>query len=162
MDRAHRFGWKNERRNNNMIRDFILKDIDCIMDLWLETNKQAHDFIESSYWDDNFIPVKEMLPQSTIYVYECNNQIQGFIGLMGDYIAGIFISKDNQSKGVGKKLLDYTKEKYMKLSLQVYQRNVRAVQFYLREGFTISKEQVDEETGEIEYIMKWSRHQTSN
>ena len=138
-----------------MIRDFMLKDIDDIMRLWLETNKQAHDFIESSYWDSNFTSVKEMLPQSTIYVYECDSQIQGFIGLIDDYIAGIFISKDNQSRGIGKKLLNYTKEKCDKLTLQVYQKNARAVQFYLREGFGISKEQMDEESGEIEYFMEW-------
>lgn len=154
-------GLENQRRKNNMIRDFMLKDIDCIMALWLETNKQTHDFIESSYWNNNFLSVKKMLPQSTIYVYECNNQIQGFIGLIDDYIAGIFISKDNQSRGIGKKLLDYTKERCMKLSLQVYQRNVRAVQFYLREDFTISKEQVDKETGEMEYVMEWSPHQAT-
>ncbi|MDD4564710.1 MAG: GNAT family N-acetyltransferase [Eubacteriales bacterium] len=138
-----------------MIRDFMLKDIDDIMCLWLETNKQAHDFIESSYWDSNFTSVKEMLPQSTIYVYECDSQIQGFIDLIDDYIAGIFISTDNQSRGIGKKLLNYTKEKCDKLTLQVYQKNARAVQFYLREGFGISKEQMDEESGEIEYFMEW-------
>ena len=138
-----------------MIRDFMLEDIDCIMHLWLETNKQAHYFIESSYWDSNFLSVKEMLPQSTIYIYDCNNQIQGFIGLIDNYIAGIFISKDNQSRGIGRKLLNYAKEKWEKLTLQVYQKNTRAVQFYLREGFSISKEQVDEETGEIEYFMEW-------
>ena len=96
-----------------------------------------------------------MLPQSTIYVYECDSQIQGFIGLIDDYIAGIFISKDNQSRGIGKKLLNYTKEKCDKLTLQVYQKNARAVQFYLREGFGISEEQIDEETGEVEYFMEW-------
>lgn len=141
--------------NQGEIRIFTLKDINRIMHLWLETNKQAHDFIDSSYWDNNFISVKEMLPQSTIYVYDCNNQIQGFIGLIDNYIAGIFISKENQSRGIGKKLLNYTKEKCDKLTLQVYQKNGRAVQFYLREGFSISKEQVDEETGEIEYFMEW-------
>lgn len=139
-----------------MIRDFTLKDIDDIMHLWLETNKQAHDFIESSYWDSNFVSVKEMMPQATIYVYESNGQIQGFIGLMDDYIAGIFISRDNQSKGIGKRLLDYTKEKCDKLTLEVYKKNARAVQFYLREGFNISKEEIDEETGESEYFMEWS------
>lgn len=139
-----------------MIREFMLNDIDCIMDLWLETNKQAHDFIKSSYWESNFMSVKEMLPQSTIYVYDCNNQVQGFIGLIDNYIAGIFISKDNQSSGIGKKLLNYVKEKYERLTLQVFQKNDRAVQFYLREGFSISKEQMDEETGEIAYFMEWS------
>lgn len=139
-----------------MIREFMLNDIDYIMNLWLETNKQAHDFIKSSYWESNFITVKEMLPQSTIYVYDCNNQIQGFIGLIDNYIAGLFISKDSQSSGIGKKLLNHVKEKYERLTLQVFQKNDRAVQFYLREGFSITKEQVDEETGEIAYSMEWS------
>ncbi|WP_268913560.1 N-acetyltransferase [Lentilactobacillus sp. SPB1-3] len=140
-----------------MIRDFALDDIDDIMHLWLETNKQAHDFIESSYWENNFESVKEMMPHATIYVYESDGQIQGFIGLMDDYIAGIFISKDNQFKGIGTRLLNYTKEKRDKLTLEVYKKNTRAVQFYLREDFNISKREIDEETGESEYFMEWSQ-----
>lgn len=46
-------------------------------------------------------------------------------------------------------------KKCERLTLQVYQKNAPAVQFYLREGCSISKEQVDEETGEIEYFMEW-------
>jgi ribosomal protein S18 acetylase RimI-like enzyme len=101
--------------------------------------------------------VKEMLPNSTIFIYEDNNIIQGFIGLVESYIAGIFINANSQSKGIGKTLLDYVKENQSELSLQVYKKNVRAVKFYLREDFVFSKEQMDENTGEVELVLKWTK-----
>lgn len=138
-----------------MIRDFREDDIDKVMKLWLDTNLQAHYFINSSYWENNYNMVKEILPKSTIYVYDENNEIKGFIGLMECYIAGIFVSDKWQSKGIGKVLLDYVKEQNAELSLSVYKKNNRAKQFYLREGFTIYSEQIDKSTGEVEFIMKW-------
>ncbi len=127
------------------------------MKIWLETNIKAHHFIEESYWQENYEMVKEMLPNSKIFVYEDNNIIEGFIGLMESYIAGIFINANSQSKGIGKALLDYVKEKHFELSLQVYKKNVRAVKFYLREDFVVSKEQIDENIGEAELVMIWTK-----
>ncbi|WP_143316463.1 N-acetyltransferase [Clostridium sp. HBUAS56017] len=140
-----------------MIREFRTKDIDRIMQLWIDTNILAHNFIDSKYWQDNFEAVKEMMPKATIYVYEKNGAIQAFIGLMESFVAGIFVSSNFQSKGIGKLLLDYSKSKHNELSLCVYKKNNDALRFYLREGFTISTEQVDENTGEIELVMKWKK-----
>lgn len=138
-----------------MIRDFKNKDIDRIMALWLDTNISTHHFIDSDYWKSNYTTVKAMMPSATIYVYEENNVIQGFIGLMDDYIAGIFVSQPFQSKGIGKKLLDYAKDRKDTLSLNVYKENDRAVKFYLREHFNICKEQIDQDTGKMELKMNW-------
>ncbi len=140
-----------------MIRTFQNDDLDTIMKLWLETNRNAHDFIDEGYWLRNYDTVKGLLPSSTIFIYEDNNMLQGFIGLMDHYIAGIFVNAACQSKGVGKALLDHAKEKHSQLSLHVYKRNVRAVRFYLREGFTVLKEQIDENTGEVELEMNWMK-----
>lgn len=138
-----------------MIRDFRITDLDRIMQLWLNTNIQAHNFINSRYWRNNFDAVKEIMPKAAIYVYEQNGEIQAFIGLMESFVAGIFVSSNSQSKGIGKLLLDYSKGKWDELSLCVYKKNNGALRFYLREGFKISAEQVDENTGEIEFVMKW-------
>jgi len=62
------------------------------MELWLETNISAHSFIKDEYWSENFDVVKGMMPNANIYLYEENDIIQGFVGLMDDYIAGIFVS----------------------------------------------------------------------
>lgn len=140
-----------------MIRKFKIDDLDKVMKIWLETNIKAHDFIDKSYWQGNYEMVKEMLPNSRIFVYEDNNIIQGFVGLTESYIAGIFINENSQSKGIGKALLNYVKENHSELSLQVYKKNIRAVEFYLREDFVVSKEQIDENTGEVELVLNWTK-----
>ncbi|MEG2295264.1 MAG: GNAT family N-acetyltransferase [Oscillospiraceae bacterium] len=140
-----------------MIREFKSQGIEIIMKLWLETNISAHSFIKSDYWKNNYDVVKESMPDALIYIYEENDVIQGFIGLMDDYIAGIFVSVQLQSKGIGKKLLDYAKSKRNKLSLNVYKKNKRAVNFYVGAYFLVSNEQVDENTGEIELSMSWAK-----
>jgi len=138
-----------------MIREFRADDIDSIMQLWLETNIQAHSFINQKYWQDNFVAVKEEIPKATVYVYEQDGQILAFIGLAGDYIAGLFVSKNFQSKGVGKLLLDYSKSKHNELTLRVYEKNNRALKFYLREKFLLLESDTDENTGEPELAMMW-------
>lgn len=140
-----------------MIREFRNQDLDSIMELWLNTNISAHNFIKKEYWQSNFDEVKLMMPKAEVYVYEENGNIQGFVGLINDYIAGIFVLSQYQSKGIGKMLLVYIKKKRNRLNLSVYKENNKAVRFYLRENFAIEKEQVDENTGKSELKMNWFR-----
>ncbi len=60
-----------------------------------------------------------------------------------------------QSQGIGKRLLDFVKERKESLYLSAYEKNERAVRFYQREGFVIREERLDESTGEKEYVMVW-------
>ena len=140
-----------------MIRKMQNTDINRVVDIWLRTNLKAHDFIPAKYWKNNFRLVKEMLLQAEVYVYENDQKIQGFIGANGEHIEGIFVSGEMQSQGIGKLLLDYVKNKKHKLSLNVYQKNVRAMHFYQREGIEIQREDFDQATGEKEYVMIWSQ-----
>lgn len=139
-----------------MIRKLKETDINKVAEIWLDTNIKAHDFIPEKYWKDNFNMVKDMFPQSEIYIYENGKIIQGFIGRDNDYIAGIFVSSEAQSQGIGKVLLDFVKTKKEKLRLNVYQKNTRAIQFYQREGFKIQNENLDINSGEKEYVMTWN------
>lgn len=140
-----------------MIRKFKIDELETVMKIWLKTNITAHDFIPEDYWQGNYKLVKKILPDATVFVYEENNAILGFIGLTKNCIAGIFIDANSQSKGIGKALLDYVKKSYSELSLQVYKKNPRAVKFYLREDFVVSNEQTDENTGETEFVMNWTK-----
>lgn len=140
-----------------MIRELHRTDIDHVAEIWLDTNIKAHCFISSRYWKNNFEAVKEQLSQAEVYVYEDESGIHGFIGLQDDYIAGIFVCYEFQSRGIGKQLLDYAKNIRQKLQLSVYQNNIRAVRFYQREGFELQHKGVDEDTKEIEYLMVWTQ-----
>lgn len=140
-----------------MIREAQSGDLDRLMQLWLTTNLEAHSFVPADYWTGNFEAVAGMLPEAMIYVYEDSDGIQGFVGLMENYIAGIFVSSAAQSMGIGKRLLERAKEGREELSLHVYQKNARAVDFYRREGFVVECEGMDEENGEADFCMSWSR-----
>ncbi|MDO4333165.1 MAG: N-acetyltransferase [Eubacteriales bacterium] len=143
-----------------MIRILRGNDLAAVMQIWLKTNRKAHDFISENYWTDNYATVNEILPQAEVYVYEddTTNQIDGFIGFTdNNYIAGIFVREAAQSKGIGKQLLNYAKEIKSTMILRVYQKNTRAVSFYQREQFAIQSENVDDSTNEKEYVMTWSK-----
>lgn len=142
-----------------MIRKFERGDLDRVMQIWLNTNLEAHDFVREEYWKGNYEAVKEMLLQAEIYVYEDENahKVQGFIGLVENYIGGIFVESGARSRGIGGQLLRYVKEFKTCLTLEVYQKNERAVRFYQREAFLIQSEEIEPDTGEKEYCMCWKR-----
>ena len=142
-----------------MVRQYSDNDIDAVMQIWLDTNIQAHHFIPSDYWRTNCNMVREMLPHAEIYVHvdDTAGFIDGFIGLTDNYIAGIFVKEDKQSKGIGKQLLNYVKNIKSNISLSVYQKNTKAVRFYKREQFQIVSENVDDITNEKEFIMEWNK-----
>ena len=140
-----------------MIRKLRKTDLDEVAYIWLHTNKKAHDFIAETYWDEHFEMVEGMLGDAEIYGFEEQGQIKGFVGLDGEYIAGIFVREKEQSLGIGKQLLDFVKSLKGQLKLNVYQKNERAIKFYTREQFEIQDEQTDEATGEAEYLMLWKK-----
>lgn len=140
-----------------MIRKFETKDTERVMQIWLEVNMEAHEFVPSDYWLSQYQSVQEQLLQADIYVYEQDKEIQGFVGMMDDYLAGIFVDKKCRSMGIGKGLLECVKKNYPAFSLNVYQKNRRAVDFYLREGLFIVSKGVDENTAETDYIMAWNQ-----
>lgn len=138
-----------------MIRALQKADLDRAAEIWLEGNLSAHSFIPARYWRNNFEAVKGMLSRAEVYVCEEDGQIQGFLGLDGGYIAGIFVRAGGRSRGVGRRLLDFAKGRRERLTLSVYQKNFPAIRFYRREGFVFLEKHRDENTGEMEYLMAW-------
>ncbi len=140
-----------------MIRHMSDLDTDAVAQLWLEANMDAHGFIPESYWRGNLERVRGMLGEAEVYVYEDAGGIEGFIGLTGSRVAGLFVRAGARGRGTGKRLLDLAKLMRDRLELGVYAKNERALRFYEREGFGISGEGVDAETGEAEYEMRWGK-----
>lgn len=140
-----------------MIRKLETKDIDKIMDIWLSSSIDGHKFIDEKYWRDNYDTVKNVyIPMSEVFVYEDNNDIKGFIGILNnEFIGALFVDKNSQGLGIGSKLINYALNKYNKLNLAVYKDNENAVKFYNNKGFKIINKQQNEDSGFIEYIMEY-------
>ncbi len=131
-----------------MIRKMKDEDTTKVMTIWTKGNFYAHPFIERDYWISNYNKVKEeYLKQAETYVYEENEEIKGFISILNNtYIGALFVKKDFLRQGIGKRLLNYCKERKEKLTLQVYEKNVDATLFYLAMGFKNIRIQIDEST----------------
>lgn len=141
-----------------MICPFEKADLPSILQIWLNGNLQAHSFIPGDYWTSHYEMVRAALPQAEIYVHKnSSQQIDGFIGLSGNYIEGLFVKANAQSQGIGKQLLTYAKSIKPALYLKVYEKNTRAIQFYLREQFIIQSENTERTTDQHEYTMVWRK-----
>lgn len=65
------FGTRNKQLvDRELVRQYSDNDIDAVMQIWLDTNIQAHHFIPSDYWRANCNMVREMLPHAETYVHE--------------------------------------------------------------------------------------------
>lgn len=142
-----------------MIKEFKIENLEEVMEIWLQNNINAHDFIEKEYWINNFDLVKKLLPDTKVYIFQEDNIIKGFIGVIEDgYIAGLFVKEKYQREGIGEKLIKYIKPKYNQLKLDVYSKNKNAIKFYLKNNFKIVNEKNNEDTNELEYEMIFSKN----
>lgn len=141
-----------------MIKEFKIEQLDEVMKIWIETNIDAHNFIPKEYWINNFELVKQMLPTANNYVFEENNIIKGFIGIIEQsYIAGLFVKKEYQGEGIGQKLIECSKSKYGHLTLDVFVKNEKALNFYYKNSFEVLDTKINEETKELEYTMIFNK-----
>lgn len=142
-----------------MIRKFREEDTVKVMTIWTKGNFEAHNFIDKDYWLLNFNKVKdEYLKRAETYVYVEDDIIKGFISLLNNnFIGALFIRKEYRRQGIGRKLINFVKDKYDKLELQVYEKNVNAMLFYASLGFVNKKIQIDDNTNEKEYVMEWDK-----
>ena len=136
-----------------MIRLAEQQDLDRIMEIWLEGNLQAHDFVDPAYWTGCLQEVREAIAQADVWVWDDSGRVEAFAGMVEHYLAGLFVSGAQRGKGIGSLLLEYIKEQRFPLTLHVYSRNAGAVQFYERHGFGTISEYIDLETGQPEREM---------
>lgn len=140
-----------------MIRLMTAADVGAVADIWLEANLDAHGFIPAEYWRGCQSAVREAIAAAEVYVYEGPEGIEGFIGLEGEHIAGLFVRSGSRSRGLGHALLEAARAGRAGLRLSVYEKNAPARRFYEREGFRLAGRGVDGNTGETELAMIWRR-----
>ena len=129
--------------------------LDQIMDIWFSSNQQAHPFVDPGYWESHRRQVREVIPQSELLVWTEGENIFAFLGLSGNWIAGLFVDASRRGQGIGHRLIESAKKRHSCLRLAVYVKNKRAVSFYQREGFSVVEERLDPSTGQLEREMEW-------
>ena len=121
------------------------------------TQPGSHDFIPAAYWLGHFAEVRTALARAEVWVFEteARAEISGFIGLLGDYIAGIFVRREARSGGVGRQLLDHVRPAAGSCACRSTGKTSGRAASTGGRGFRVLEEGVDPETGEAELLMEW-------
>ncbi|MEY8711861.1 acetyltransferase [Mangrovibacter phragmitis] len=140
-----------------MIRRSRARDMPELLSLWLASTTAAHEFIPVSYWQASVPVVRDIyLPHATTWVYHEQGELQGFVSVLESrFIGALFIAPHSVGHGIGRELLSHVKHRYPLLSLEVYQKNSRAVSFYHAQGFRIIESAWQDDTQEPTWIMSW-------
>ncbi|MBI6182725.1 MAG: N-acetyltransferase [Serratia proteamaculans] len=133
-------------------------DLPRLMALWLPSTIAAHPFVKESYWLESATLVREnYLPRAHSWAYWHQGEIVGFISVLDQrFIGALFVDQAFHGRGVGQALMAHVQQRYPRLSLEVYQQNLRACAFYHKQGFQVTQRLLNEETQAYTLIMNWS------
>ena len=140
-----------------MIRELITEDIHDVVSIWYSASVKAHNFIAETFWNSQKASMRDVyIPNSETWVYCQDDRVLGFISYYQGFVAALFVSPDEQSKGVGTALLNTLKDCHQSLSLTVYAENNQAYSFYSQQGFAELERRPCEHTGHQEVLMSWT------
>ena len=91
----------------------------------------------------------------TLYVYD-DGVVKGFLKIEGTYIARLFVEPVLQNASIGSRLLEYAVKEHHADHLWVLEKNVKAMRFYERHGFTATGEKKPED-GTTEYLVLFKK-----
>ena len=101
----------------------------------------------------NYIAQPEAL--DNIWVYE-DEFVKGMLHIEGKELTELYVDSFFQNEGIGAKLLEFAIQRFDVRNLFVLEKNIRAIRFYQRHGFSLTQERQLEE-GTTEYIVKMER-----
>ncbi|WP_253380995.1 N-acetyltransferase [unidentified bacterial endosymbiont] len=145
-----------------MIRTWQSENTEPLLSLWLESTIQAHPFIDAGYWKESVSTVRDdYLPAAQTWVWEEDGKLRGFISVMQpQFVGALFVATPFIGRGIGRALLKHVQQRFPWLTLEVYQKNTRAVNFYHAQGFRIEDSAWQDETQHPTWIMSWQGDQT--
>ena len=140
-----------------MIRKYNHQDEWRIIEIWLKSSSLAHPFLDSTFVERVKKDMKEIyLPNAMTWVFEKDNNLIGFISMIGNEIGGLFVVPDHHSKGIGTKLVNFVRKDHKELEVEVFKGNKIGRAFYKKYGFKKIKEFLHEETKQDLIRMKFT------
>ena len=123
-------------QTRNEIRPIRNEDTETLVAIWLEASRFAHGFLGDERLQLQSEQVRDIyLKQAENWVILEDGRPAGFIGLMDQFIGGLFVDTKIHGKGLGRQLLDHSLQLKKSLELEVYALNTQAHNFYLRNQF---------------------------
>lgn len=143
-----------------MLRKLRENDIDNIMELWKKESIQSNKFLKKVFILNNYTKKRDDFLKNinSTLIYSEDGKIEAAISIDDvDEISSIFVENKIRREGIGSILLNACKKKYKELSVKIYKKNNVAISFFLSNGFCKLGEEIEKESNEVKYILKWSK-----
>ena len=132
-----------------MIRKYEDEDMDAVVSSWRVATELAHPFLIKDFLDSEAIALREIyLPATETWVTEVDGKVVGFIALMGNEIAALFLVPSFHGRGLGNAMVDKAVKEKGALRVEVFEQNPIGRRFYDAYGFQKTGEYVFERTGD--------------
>jgi putative acetyltransferase len=142
------------------IRKYTKSDQEELLSSWENASKLAHPFLTNDLLESTRknIPVV-LLPKADTWVYEREGVVVGFISLIGNEVAALFVQPAFHGAGAGRALVDKARELHGDLEVEVFEVNSISLQFYLKYGFVPFLEKNHEITNKKVVTLRFTANQ---
>jgi putative acetyltransferase len=139
-----------------MCREFQSHDLEPLLSIWRRATSRSLDFLTPEYFEQSEHYVRLYISDLETFVYPIEGEPLGFVTLDNNRIVFLYVSPEHQGTGIGKHLIDYAKSLHPALTLEVHEKNAKAIRFYLQNGFHGEAKQVQEDSfKETQKILSW-------
>lgn len=144
-----------------IIRQYKESDFNDVMSAWENASKIAHPFLTEEFLERERYNIPNVyLPNADTWVAENEEEVIGFIALIGSEVGAIFVQPCFQRRGVGFALMNQAQELHGNLEVEVFKDNAIGRKFYSSYGFKYLEEKLHKPTGKQLLRLKFIKNGT--
>jgi ribosomal protein S18 acetylase RimI-like enzyme len=136
-------------------------DLGRVEEIWCQESVRIHNWMDDpeDFWNRRrHVFRKDTINRADVKsVFVEDGNIKGFITGKENHIWELFVDQQYQRKGIGSKLITSLTETKPLLSVNVYMLNHKAIKFYIKKDFVITKLYTEKGTGFTKFLMEWTK-----
>lgn len=132
-----------------MIREYQQQDTDAVVAIWRAATAVAHPFMTPGFIEQEATALRELyLKFAKTWVSVVDGDIIGFVAMLENEVAGLFLRPAFHGQGLGRAMIDHVFARIGPLRVEVFEKNAIGRRFYAAYGFVGSERYLHEPTGE--------------
>ena len=136
------------KQNPLMIRKYKASDRDALLEVWRKASALAHPFLSEDFMAREAEYMRNVFrADGERWVLEENGQPIGFIALIDNEIAGLFLHPSFHGKGLGRAMVDHAVSLKGPLRVEVLKENAIGRRFYESYGFVFAERYLHKDSG---------------
>lgn len=130
------------------IRAYCSTDIEPLLNCWEATLAVTGPALSTDFIATERENIRNIyIPNTVTTVSEIDGNLVGFLTLMGNEVAALFVFPNFHRQGIARDLLDNVRQQFDEFEVDVFEANTLGRSFYDAYGFSPLSESIHEPTG---------------